>query len=361
MTPQSNVSTVTIKYLAAQTAGNLNVVVVGWNDASATVSTVTDTSGNVYTRAVGPTTYPGALTQSIYYSANIVGAAAGANSVKVVFSKAAVYVDTRILEYSGIDPTNPLDVAAAASGTAGTSDSGPATTTNANDLLVGANMTTGTTSAPGTGCDQPDHHRPRHRHRRGADRQHHRHLPRHRGGQQRLAVGDADGCLPWPAERCATSERPGALSATGATSARHRPLLGSGDRQHRRDRLPDRALPGRRVLELRCQIAAPAGVGTTFSDPGLGASTSYSYRVRAKDAAGNLGPYSTVASATTLPDSTPPTGPASLSASAFSSSRIDLTWSAATDDVAVTGYLIERCQGTGCSSFAQIAAPPEPG
>ncbi len=92
-----------MKYVAAQTAGNLNVVVVGWNDTSATVSTVTDTSGNVYTRAVGPTTYPGALTQSIYYSANITGAAAGANSVKVVFSKAAAFVDMRILEYSGID------------------------------------------------------------------------------------------------------------------------------------------------------------------------------------------------------------------------------------------------------------------
>ena len=34
-----------------------------------------------------------------------------------------------------------------------------------------------------------------------------------------------------------------------------------------------------------------------------------------------------------------------------------LSWTAATDNVAVTGYLIERCQGTGCSNFAQIAAP----
>ena len=66
-----------MKYVAAQSAGDLNVVVVGWNDTSATVSSVTDTSGNVYTRAVGPTTYPGALTQSIYYSANINGARQG--------------------------------------------------------------------------------------------------------------------------------------------------------------------------------------------------------------------------------------------------------------------------------------------
>jgi len=39
------------------------------------------------------------------------------------------------------------------------------------------------------------------------------------------------------------------------------------------------------------------------------------------------------------------------------STRIDLTWAAATDNVAVTGYRIERCQGASCTTFAQIAAP----
>ena len=54
------------------------------------------------------------------------------------------------------------------------------------------------------------------------------------------------------------------------------------------------------------QIATPTG--TSFSDTGLTAGTSYSYRVRATDAAGNLGGYSNTASATTTtPDTTPPT------------------------------------------------------
>src|SRR2546429_9873175 len=39
--------------------------------------------------------------------------------------------------------------------------------------------------------------------------------------------------------------------------------------------------------------------GTTYSDAGLAANTSYSYRVRATDAAGNPSGYSNVASATT--------------------------------------------------------------
>src|SRR5207244_13381958 len=41
------------------------------------------------------------------------------------------------------------------------------------------------------------------------------------------------------------------------------------------------------------------GSGTTYLDTGLAAGTSYSYQVRAMDAAGNLGPTSNVASATT--------------------------------------------------------------
>jgi hypothetical protein len=33
---------------------------------------------------------------------------------------------------------------------------------------------------------------------------------------------------------------------------------------------------------------------------------------------------------------------------------MSLSWAPATDNVAVTGYLIERCQGVGCSTFVQI-------
>jgi hypothetical protein len=46
------------------------------------------------------------------------------------------------------------------------------------------------------------------------------------------------------------------------------------------------------------KIAAPTG--TTYSDSGLTRNTTYTYIVRAEDAAGNLGPYSNVATVTTL-------------------------------------------------------------
>jgi chitodextrinase len=106
------------------------------------------------------------------------------------------------------------------------------------------------------------------------------------------------------------------------------------------------------------QIATPTG--TTFSNTGLTAATSYSYRVKAVDAASNVSVnYSNVASATTLAaaDTTPPTAPGTLTATAASRSRINLTWAAATDNVGVTGYRVERCQGATCTNFVQIGTP----
>jgi uncharacterized membrane protein len=150
-TPQTPQTTVNVTFTAAQVAGDLNVVAVGWNDSTATVSAVRDSKGNVYTRAVGPTVVSGALSQSIYYAKNIAPAAAGTNVVTVTFSTAAVYPDIRILEYSGADPNNPVDVTAASSGNSTSSSSGSATTTNATDLIFGANMVLTTTSGPGSG------------------------------------------------------------------------------------------------------------------------------------------------------------------------------------------------------------------
>ena len=53
-------------------------------------------------------------------------------------------------------------------------------------------------------------------------------------------------------------------------------------------------------------------------------------------------------------DTQPPTAPTNLTATAVSGSQINLSWTASTDNVGVTGYLIERCQGAGCNNFAQV-------
>jgi hypothetical protein len=149
--PQATVSPVAIPYLSAQTAGNLNVVVVGWNDSTATVASVTDSVGNSYSLAAAPIVQTATASQAIYYAKNIASAAAGANTVTVSFNVAARHPDIRIAEYSGLDALSPLDTSVGAQGNTATSDSGPASTTNANDLLVGANTLQSTTLSAGTG------------------------------------------------------------------------------------------------------------------------------------------------------------------------------------------------------------------
>src|SRR5262245_20478055 len=105
------------------------------------------------------------------------------------------------------------------------------------------------------------------------------------------------------------------------------------------------------------QVGAPTATG--YSDTGLSPSTTYRYQVRAVDAAGNLGAYSGVASATTgsTADTTPPSAPTGLTATALSTSQIDLGWAASSDNVGVAGYRVERCQGNNCSNFAQVGTP----
>jgi glucose/sorbosone dehydrogenase/fibronectin type III domain protein len=56
-------------------------------------------------------------------------------------------------------------------------------------------------------------------------------------------------------------------------------------------------------------------------------------------------------------DTTPPSVPTGVTATVVSATQVNLTWIASTDEVGVTGYRVERCQGAGCSTFIQIATP----
>ena len=105
------------------------------------------------------------------------------------------------------------------------------------------------------------------------------------------------------------------------------------------------------------QVGTPTG--TTFSDTGLTANTTYRYRVRAVDAAGNLSALlrDRHGDDARRADTTPPSAPTALSATAISATRINLGWTASTDNVGVTGYRVERCQGASCTNFAQVGTP----
>ncbi|MFN8274275.1 MAG: zinc-dependent metalloprotease family protein [Flavobacteriaceae bacterium] len=79
---------------------------------------------------------------------------------------------------------------------------------------------------------------------------------------------------------------------------------------------------------------------TTFAVTGLTASTAYTFTVKAKDAAGNVSAASNAVNVTTLAasDTTAPTAPTSLAASGTTQTTTNLSWTAATDNVGVTGY-----------------------
>jgi len=355
-TPQSAQTTVAVTFTAAQTVGNLNVVAVGWNDATTSVATVADSKGNSYQLAVGPTRRTGALSQSIYYAQNIAAATAGSNTVTVTFGAAAPFADVRIAEYSGIDPTNAFEVAVGSSGTGTSSSSGAVTTTNTTDLLVAANVVETTTTGAGTGYTKriitnPDSDILEDRVVTAA------------GSQTATAPVSPSGqwVMQLAAFRAATlapdtqpPTAPTNLTATAASATQINLAWTAAT-----DNVGVTSYLIERCQGAGCSSFAQVATSTTasFSNTGLAAATSFSYRVRATDAAGNLGPYSNIATAVTTggADTQPPTAPSNLTATVASNTRINLAWTAATDNVAVTQYLIERCQGGGCSNFAQIA------
>jgi chitodextrinase len=85
--------------------------------------------------------------------------------------------------------------------------------------------------------------------------------------------------------------------------------------------------------------------GTSFSDTTVTESTIYVYSVKAVDPSDNVSPASDSASITTpaAPDTTPPSAPTNLAATATAYNRVNLTWGASSDNSGtVSKYYIYR-------------------
>jgi len=99
------------------------------------------------------------------------------------------------------------------------------------------------------------------------------------------------------------------------------------------------------------EIAAALPANTTnYQSTQLAASSLYQHRVRAFNSAGNSA-YSNVASATTQQD--PPSAPSGLTATAASTSQINLFWTNNANNA--TGYMVER-SANGGGSWTEIAS-----
>jgi hypothetical protein len=112
---------------------------------------------------------------------------------------------------------------------------------------------------------------------------------------------------------------------------------------------------------VRDGAALGSTAATSFGDSGLAPGATVNYAVTAADAAGNVGPASTLS--VTLPDTVAPSVPASVTATVTRDGRVHVAWAAATDNVGVASYRVLR-DGTGIAQPTGTAyddTAPRPG
>jgi hypothetical protein len=167
-------------------------------------------------------------------------------------------------------------------------------------------------------------------------------------GYYMLFIVDANGIpsvaamvrLPAPYEDTVPPSAPGNLVATGGISSVNLGWTAASDNNGVAGYVIYRSTTAGFTPAIGNQVAQIAGTQTSYLDTGLAAGTYY-YRVKAQDAASNLGPPSNEANATVTGDVTPPTKPTNLTAMA-SPGKVALAWTAATDNVGVARYNILR-------------------
>ena len=128
-------SSIPLTFTRPNKPAGLIVAYIVWDNGDPV--SLTDSAGNAYTSAAGPTQAGDGFSSEIFYAGNIAG---GANTVTATFTMpVAARAVLSLFEYSGVDAASPVEAAVAASGTASSMVSGVLTVGNLNDLLfVGA-------------------------------------------------------------------------------------------------------------------------------------------------------------------------------------------------------------------------------
>ena len=138
-TPASG-ATVNSTFGNANSAGNTIVGLIGWNDSTSTLVSVTDTLGNSY--AISQTTRStGNASQAIFTAMNI---KAGTNTVTATFSGSVNFPDLRVAEYSNVVANH-----GSAGGAGNSATASLLIAVQAGDLVVGgAYVQSGVSGAP---------------------------------------------------------------------------------------------------------------------------------------------------------------------------------------------------------------------
>jgi hypothetical protein len=124
-----------VTFTNPENAGDLNVVVVGWGDETASVTSVVDSNSNTYVLA--GTSGGEGNSLAMYYARNISVATTTTPTVTMAFNNPNEIADVRVLEYTGFGATLTVD-----NWTGNAGGSSPASsnsvTTSTSSLLVGA-------------------------------------------------------------------------------------------------------------------------------------------------------------------------------------------------------------------------------
>jgi chitodextrinase len=337
--------TVQVAFRSSTTAGNLIVAYVVW-DNTGSVS-LADSAGNSYVSAVGPTRWSGSRYSSqIFYAKNIKG---GADTLTGSFaSRIRSFGTVYVHEYSGLDPTAPLDMKAAATGASGSLNSGSAATANAVELLFAAGVSAGTVGPPGAGYT--------------ARATPHGDMTMDKvvsaQGTYNATAGNSGGA--WAMQMVAFKAAMGTLDPTAptvpaglaATAISSSQVNLSWTASTDVDNASGQLRYG--IYRNNIRIATTTAGTTQWNDAGLAAATTYAYAVNAQDPAGNSSAQSPSVNATTLPPALPVIGSFSKNpASIIAGQTSTLSWVVAN----ATSLTVNQGVGTVTGGTAALVRP----
>jgi fibronectin type 3 domain-containing protein len=300
---------------------------------------VSDNINGAWTRSASETWSSGAGDLALFYVQN---AAASAGGVTVtIASTAGTYLEGAASHYTGVAPTGALDQVVVAKGNSALADSGATAAVGAGELVVGSIITGGSPSSVTPGATQGLAFTMRAQKPSGSvdieDV-----LASAAGTQNaRATFGTATDWYamvavfrPYTNPDAQPPTTPTALSATASSTTPQVNLAWNASTDNI-------GVTGYTLFRNGSLLTSVTGSTLTFADNTVSGLATYSYTVDAFDAAGNHSALSAPVNVTT-PDTSPPTVPAGLAATAKSPAEIDLSWSASTDNVGVTGYTVYR-------------------
>jgi len=346
MTAGSGVNKASQIFTIPSVAGDLIVVGVKWGDQTISVASITDDKSNTYTSVIGPTNWSGAAKRAqIFYAKNITGGGAPititVTLTGVVTSSLYIYQ----LEYSNADLNSPLDVVSAAIGTATSVSSGTATTRSPNELIFGFSIADSVDINPGPGFTAESIFRGNLVEDMAVN-----------VAGPYAATGTATGVSNWFMQmatfKAANADTIPPTAPSSLTALATGPTQINLSWTASTDNVGVTGYLVQRCSGSGCtnfaQVASLPGNTTAYNDTSVAPSTTYTYQIVAADAANNPSLPSNPASATTPADT--------QAAAVVSNTQINLSWTASTDNVGVTNYLIQRCTAPGCSNFAQVGS-----